>query len=56
MTFELFVAARYLSGGRGARRDRFLSAVTLIAVGAVAAGVAALVLALSINAGFRQTF
>lgn len=56
MTFEWFVARRYLAGGRGARRDRFLSAITAIAVLAVAAGVTALVLALAINAGFRETF
>ncbi|MFQ5663108.1 MAG: FtsX-like permease family protein [Terriglobia bacterium] len=56
MTFEWMVARRYLAGGRGARRDRFLGAITLIAVLAVAAGVTALVLALSINAGFRETY
>ncbi|MBI4466159.1 MAG: ABC transporter permease [Acidobacteria bacterium] len=56
MTFEWFVARRYLQGGGGPRRDRFLSVITVIAVGAVAAGVTALVLALAINAGFRETF
>ena len=56
MTFEWMVARRYLAGGRGAGRDRFLSALTLIAVAAVAAGVTALVLALAINAGFREEF
>ncbi len=56
MSFEWFVARRYLAGGRGARKDRFLSAVTVIAVAAVAAGVTALVLALAINAGFREAF
>ncbi|MGH2668610.1 MAG: hypothetical protein ACRDH5_05730, partial [bacterium] len=56
MSFEWFVARRYLSGGRAARKDRFLSAITAIAVAAVAAGVMALVLALAINAGFRETF
>lgn len=56
MTFEWMVARRYLAGGRGARRDRFISAITGIAVLAVAAGVTALVLALAINAGFRETF
>lgn len=56
MTFEWFVARRYLQGGRGAARDRFVSAVTVIAVAAVAAGVMALVLALSINGGFRHSF
>src|SRR3989338_5159762 len=60
MTFEWFVARRYLQGGGGASRfrrdDRFLSVITVIAVAAVAAGVTALVLALAINAGFRETF
>ena len=56
MTFEWMVVRRYLAGGRGVSRDRFLSAITVIAVLAVAAGVTALVLALSINAGFRDTF
>lgn len=59
MSFEWFVARRYLSGGRAARRggrDRFLSAVTLIAILAVATGVTALVLALAVNAGFRQVY
>jgi lipoprotein-releasing system permease protein len=61
MTFEWLVARRYLQGG-GPRRagqaahDRFLSVITVIAVAAVAAGVTALVLALAINAGFRETF
>jgi len=43
MTFEWFVARRYLQGGGGASRfrrdDRFLSVITVIAVAAVAAGV-----------------
>jgi len=56
MSFEWFVARRYLAGGRAAKKDRFLSAITAIAVAAVAAGVMALVLALAINAGFRETF
>jgi lipoprotein-releasing system permease protein len=56
MVFEWLVARRYLAGGRGARRDRFLSVITWIAVLAVATGVTALVLALAINAGFRQTY
>jgi len=56
MTFEWMVARRYLAGGRAAQRDRFLSVITWIAVLAVATGVTALVLALAINAGFRQTY
>ena len=38
MSFEWFVARRYLAGGRAAKKDRFLSAITAIAVSAVAAG------------------
>ncbi len=56
MSFEWLVARRYLQGGGGAGRDRFLSVITLIAILAVAAGVTALVLALAINAGFREEF
>ena len=56
MTFEWFIARRYLQGGRGASRDRFISIVTIIAVAAVGSGVTALVLALSINGGFRASF
>ena len=56
MTFEWFIARRYLQGGRGAARDRFVSVVTVIAVLAVGAGVLALVLALAINGGFRESF
>jgi len=52
MRFEWFVARRYL----GAPRRGFLSVITVIAVTAVSAGVISLVLALSVNAGFRQTF
>ncbi|MFQ5927648.1 MAG: ABC transporter permease, partial [Terriglobia bacterium] len=52
MQFEWLLARRYLRTGRRG----FLSVITLIAIAAVAAGVASLVLALAINAGFRQTF
>ena len=48
--FELYVALRYL---RAKRRDRFLSIVTLISVTGVAAGVAALVIAMAISNGFH---
>jgi len=53
MQFEWLVARRYL---RAKRRRGFLSVITVIAVAGVAAGVISLVLALAINAGFRQTF
>lgn len=53
MQFEWLVARRYL---RAKRRRGFLSVITLIAIAAVAAGVTSLVLALAINAGFRQTY
>ena len=51
MQFELFVAARYL---RAKRRQALIGVITIISVVGVAAGVAALIIALAINNGFRQ--
>ncbi len=51
MTFELFIAARYL---RAKRRQAVIGVVTAISIIGVAAGVASLVIALAINNGFRQ--
>src|SRR6185312_9294704 len=51
MRFELFVAARYL---RAKRRQAVVGIVTTIAVVGVAAGVAALIIALAITAGMRR--
>lgn len=51
MRFELFVAARYL---RAKRRQAVISVITVISVIGVAAGVASLIIALSINAGFQR--
>jgi lipoprotein-releasing system permease protein len=53
--FERFVALRYLRGaeGRGEGR-RFLHFITLVAVGGVAVGVAALLLSLMIVRGFSR--
>jgi lipoprotein-releasing system permease protein len=51
-SFELFVAARYL---RVRRKEAVISIVTLISVSGVAAGVAALIISLAINNGFRAT-
>lgn len=51
MTFELFVASRYL---RAKRRQAVVSVITVISVIGVAAGVASLIIALAINNGFRQ--
>jgi lipoprotein-releasing system permease protein len=50
--FELFVAARYL---RAKRKQAVISLITAISVLGVAAGVMALVIALAVNAGFRNT-
>jgi lipoprotein-releasing system permease protein len=50
--FELFVARRYL---RAKRKQAVISVITLISVIGVAAGVMALVIALAINNGFRNT-
>jgi lipoprotein-releasing system permease protein len=51
MTFESLVALRYL---RSPNRPAVLRLVTLLAVIGVAAGVTTLVIALSMNTGFRQ--
>ena len=50
--FELFVARRYL---RAKRKQAVISVITVISVVGVAAGVMALVIALAINTGFRNT-
>jgi lipoprotein-releasing system permease protein len=51
MTFEWLVALRYL---RSPNRPAVLRLVTLLAVAGVAAGVMTLVIALSMNTGFRE--
>ncbi|HEX3878997.1 MAG TPA: FtsX-like permease family protein [Bryobacteraceae bacterium] len=50
--FELFVAARYL---RARRKEAVISIITVISVAGVAAGVMALVVALAVTNGFRNT-
>src|SRR5580704_11109793 len=52
MRFEWFVALRYL---RSPYRPAVLRLVTLFSTIGVAAGVATLVIALSMNTGFRET-
>ena len=51
MSFELFVASRYL---RAKRRQAVIGVITVISIIGVAAGVASLIVALAINNGFRQ--
>ena len=51
MRFELFVAARYL---RARRRQAVIGVITAISVMGVAAGVAALIIALAITNGMRR--
>jgi len=51
MTFEWFVALRYL---RARRKQTVISVVTMISIVGVTAGVTALIVALSISAGFRE--
>jgi lipoprotein-releasing system permease protein len=53
MRFELFIAARYL---RARRRQAVVGFVTAISVIGIAAGVAALILALAITNGMRRDF
>ncbi|MDQ6677931.1 MAG: ABC transporter permease [Acidobacteriota bacterium] len=52
MTFEHFIAARYL---RARRKEAVISVITAISVIGVAAGVMALVISLAITNGFRST-
>ena len=51
-SFELFIARRYL---RSHRKERVISVITAISVIGVAAGVMALVIALAVTNGFRNT-
>ena len=50
--FELFIAGRYL---RSRRKEAVISVITLISVLGVAAGVMAMVVALAVNNGFKNT-
>src|SRR5271156_5230688 len=50
--FELTIAIRYL---KAKRKQAVISVITVISVIGVAAGVMALVIALAINTGFRNT-
>jgi lipoprotein-releasing system permease protein len=51
-TFEFFIASRYL---RAKRKQAVISVITVISITGVAAGVAALVIGIAINNGFRDT-
>jgi lipoprotein-releasing system permease protein len=51
MKFELLVAVRYL---KAKRKQAVISLITIISIVGVAAGVAALIIALAITAGFRE--
>src|SRR5438309_5250304 len=51
-SFELFIAGRYL---RAKRKQAVISIITVISIVGVAAGVMALVIALAITNGFRDT-
>src|SRR5262245_13572949 len=51
MKFELLVATRYLEAKR---KQAVISLITVISIIGVAAGVAALIIALAINAGFTE--
>ncbi len=51
-SFELFIARRYL---KARRKEAVISVITAISILGVAAGVMALVVALAINNGFRDT-
>ncbi len=51
-TFEFFIASRYL---RAKRKQAVISVITVISIAGVAVGVAALVIGIAINNGFRDT-
>ena len=51
--YELFIALRYL---RAKRKQVLISVITFIAIAAVAMGVAALIIVLSMMTGFREEF
>src|ERR1017187_7922312 len=51
MFFELYIANRYL---RAKRRQAVVGVVTVISIAGVAAGVAALIIALAITTGMRR--
>src|SRR6202046_3438281 len=51
-TFEFFIASRYL---RAKRKQAVISVITVISILGVTAGVAALVIGIAINNGFRDT-
>jgi len=51
-SFEFFIASRYL---RAKRKQAVISVITVISIAGVAAGVAALVIGIAINNGFRDT-
>src|SRR5207253_1797983 len=51
MKFEFLVAVRYL---KAKRKQAVISLITVISIVGVGAGVAALIIELAINAGFRE--
>jgi len=51
MKFELFVALRYL---RSKKKERFISLITFISIAGVALGVTALIIVISVMAGFEN--
>lgn len=53
MPYELFIALRYL---RAKRKQVMISVITVIAIAAVAMGVASLIVVLGMMTGFRQEF
>ena len=53
MPYELFIALRYL---RAKRKQVLISVITVIAMAAVSAGVAALIIVLAMMTGFREDF
>ena len=51
MTYELFISLRYL---KAKRKQAFISLISLISIGGVAVGVAALIIVLAVMTGFKN--
>ncbi len=54
LSFEWRIALRYLRAGKRARRNSFISFISLISVLGIALGVAALIIVLSVMNGFQK--
>ena len=51
MSYELFISLRYL---KAKRKQAFISLISIISIGGVAVGVAALIIVLAVMTGFKD--